>query len=119
VAPYLPKDKVLWEPFYASGAAGNHLQTLGFDTVHYDEDFFQANHGDVVVSNPPFSIKQKVLERLKALDKPFVLLLPASVLGTKMLRNLFPDIQVLIPNGRINFLKDGTQTKGVWFASFW
>jgi hypothetical protein len=118
IAPYLPRDKILWEPFYGSGASGKHLTSLGFKVLHEDEDFFQHDKGDVVVTNPPFSKKRQILERLKALGKPFVLLLPAAVLGTKMLSNMFPDIQIVVPKGRISFIKDGKQTKSVWFASF-
>ncbi len=118
VAPYIPKDKMIWEAFYSNGRSGDHLRSLGFNTLHEDIDFFQSNLGDIVVSNPPFSKKWPILKRLKALDKPFILLLPASVLGTKQLSTLFPDIQVVIPKGRISFIKNGEQTKGVWFASF-
>lgn len=118
IEAYLPKDKVIWEAFYATGASGDHLRSLGCTVIHQKEDFFAVNHGEVIVSNPPFSLKKQVLTRLKALGKPFILLLPASVLGTKMLSSLFPDIQVIIPNGRISFLKNGEQTKSVWFATF-
>jgi hypothetical protein len=118
LAPFLPKDKILWEAFYATGASGEHLRSLGFQVYHEQEDFFQVNHGDIIVSNPPFSLKKQVLTRLKALGKPFALLLPASVLGTKMLSDLFPDIQILVPKGRISWVKNGVQTNSVWFASF-
>jgi hypothetical protein len=118
ILPYLPKDKVIWEPFYGTGLSGTYLRSLGLEVIHENEDFFKNDKGEVIVTNPPFSIKMKILQRLKELNKPFVLLLPASVLGTKALRSLFPDIQVLIPNGRISFLKEGEQTKGCWFASF-
>lgn len=114
----IPKDKTIWEAFYSNGSSGDHLRTLGFKVIHEDADFFQSNHGDLVVSNPPFSKKWPILNRLKALDKPFILLLPASVLGTKQLSTLFPDIQVVVPKGRISFVKNGEQTKSVWFASF-
>ena len=115
---YLPKDKVIWEPFYATGASGEHLRSLGCTVIHQQEDFFEVNRGEVIVSNPPFSIKKQVLTRLKSLGKPFILLLPATVLGTKMLSTLFPDIQVIVPNGRISWVKNGEQTNAVWFASF-
>jgi hypothetical protein len=118
IAPYIPKDKVIWEPFYGSGASGQNLRSLGFQVYHQKEDFFENNHGDIIVTNPPFSTKQKILRRLKELDKPFVVILPASVLGTKFLSELFPDIQVIVPKGRINFVKEGEQTKSAWFASF-
>lgn len=118
IAPYVPKDKVLWEPFYCRGTSGKHLRSLGFQVHHEKEDFYEHNHGDIIVTNPPFSDKQRVLRRFKELGKPFVVLLPASVLGTKFLADLFPDIQVLVPKGRINFIKEGEQTKSAWFASF-
>jgi hypothetical protein len=118
IQQYIPKDKVIWEAFYGDGTSGQHLRDLGFQVIHEDVDFFTEDRGDIIVSNPPFSLKKQVLTRLKALGKPFALLLPASVLGTKMLSDLFPDIQVLIPKGRISYLKGGEQTKGVWFASF-
>ena len=118
IEAYLPKDKVLWEPFYCNGASGEHLRSLGCQVIHEDEDFFDNDKGDIVVTNPPFSNKKDILKRLRDLGKPFVLLLPASVLGTKMMSDWFPDIQVIVPKGRISFIKDGKQTGGVWFASF-
>ena len=118
IEAYLPKDKVIWEPFYASGASGEHLRSLGCTVIHEKEDFFAVNRGEVIVSNPPFSLKRQILARLKALGKPFILLLPASVLGTKMMSDLFPDIQVIVPKGRISWVKNGVQTNSVWFASF-
>lgn len=118
IAPYIPKDKTIWEAFYSNGTSGDHLRALGFEVIHQNADFFEHNLGDIVVSNPPFSKKWAILKRLKDLNKPFVLLLPASVLGTKQLQTLFPDIQVAIPRGRISFIKNGEQTKNVWFASF-
>lgn len=118
IQEYLPKDKVIWEAFYGDGTSGKHLKDLGFNVIHENIDFFLENRGDLIVSNPPFSRKKEVLHRLRQLGKPFVLVLPAATLGTKMLRELFPDIQVIIPNGRIQFVKDGKQTSGVWFASF-
>lgn len=118
IAPYIPKDKVIWEAFYGTGASGHHLRSLGFQVIHENEDFFEHDKGDIIVSNPPFSKKKAILTRLKELNKPFAILLPASVLGTKMLSELFPDIQVVVPHGRISFIKNGTQTNAVWFASF-
>lgn len=113
------KDKVIWEAFYGDGKSGEFLRSMGFKVIHEPLDFFKENRGDLIVSNPPFSKKMEVLKRLKELDKPFVLLLPASTLGTKTLQELFgKDIQVIIPKGRINYIKNGKQTSGCWFASF-
>ena len=118
ILQYIPKDKVIWEAFYGDGKSGEYLRELGLEVIHEDIDFFTENRGDVVVSNPPFSKKMEILRRLKELNKPFMLLLPASTLGTKTLQKLFPDIQLIIPDGRISFIKNGSNTNGVWFASF-
>lgn len=118
IASYLPKDKTIWEAFRGDGSSAQHLKDLGFRVESEDEDFFQSNRGDIIVTNPPFSLKAKVLQRLKELGKPFVLILPASTLGTQALTQLFPDIQVIVPHRRIQFVKNGKPTKGVWFASF-
>ena len=119
IAHLIPKDKIIWEAFYGDGQSGIFLTELGFNVIHKDIDFFKHNEGDVVVSNPPFTKKFPILRRLKELNKPFVLLLPASVLGTKELNKLFKDeLQVIIPNGRISYIKNGKQTGSVWFASF-
>ena len=68
IKEYIPKDKEIWEPFYCDGSSGQDLRDMGFDVHHEDEDFFEHDHGDIVVSNPPFSKKREVLKRLKALN---------------------------------------------------
>lgn len=60
----VPKDKVIWEPFYGDGRSGQILREIGFNVIHEDEDFFQNNKGDIIVSNPPFTMVPRVLERL-------------------------------------------------------
>ena len=115
----IPKDKVIWEAFWGDGKSGQYLRELGFDVIHEPIDFFKSNKGDIVVSNPPFTKKMQVLKRLKELEKPFMLILPANTLGTKTLQEIFGnDIQVIIPKGRISYIKKGKQTDSVWFASF-
>lgn len=107
IAHLLPMDKVIWEPFYGDGKSGEHLRALGCTVIHQPEDFFEVNHGDVVVSNPPFSKKREVLERLVQLDKPFILLMPVSTINTMYCRTLFKSrqLQIIIPHKRIQFIK--------------
>jgi len=104
----LPKDKVIWEPFYCNGSSGKFLEELGFTVIHRpNEDFFENNHGDIIVSNPPFSKKKEVLEQLKKINKPFVLILPHFTLTTQYFQDLFfkDKIQIIVPRRRINFVK--------------
>ena len=108
IAHLLPKDKVLWEPFYGDGASGRNLrEATGCEVVHEPEDFFTYEAGDVVVTNPPFSKKKEVFTRLKELGKPFVVVCPASMLTTQYFRQLFSgeNIQIIIPRKRIQFGK--------------
>jgi len=114
----IPKNKIIWEPFYGDGKSGQYLKELGFNNVIHepDVDFFLNNKGDIIISNPPFSKAQKVLKRLVELNKPFILILPVSKITT----NYFYDIigfdenkskkfKILIPRKRIQFgkLKNG------------
>ena len=112
IKQYIPKDKVIWEAFYGDGTSGTHLTDLGFTrTIHQPLDFFKNNIGEIVVSNPPFSLCEEVLVRLKELNKPFILIMPSSKINTKYFRNIFIDvvdkdpIQIIIPRKRINFVK--------------
>lgn len=103
----IPSDKIIWEPFYGDGKSGEYLRELGFNVIHKDEDFFKSNEGDVIVTNPPFSLKKDVLERLIELDKPFILIMPCSTITTNYFIKLFRTrtIQIMIPRKRIQFAK--------------
>jgi hypothetical protein len=107
----IPKDKTIWEAFYGDGKSGEYLQELGFNVIHKEEDFFIHNYGDIVVSNPPFSMKKEVLTRLKDLKKPFILIMPSSMINYKYCNDLFRDdrLQIVIPRRRIQFdsMKNG------------
>jgi hypothetical protein len=104
----IPKDKVIWEPFYGDGKSGRYLRELGFEVIHEDEDFFENDKGDVIVSNPPFTLIPSILERLVTLGKPFILIMPSPKLCTQYMRKLFSandKMQIVIPRKRVQFVK--------------
>lgn len=104
IKQFIPKDKKIWSPFYCDGSQKKYFKDIGFDIIHEDEDFFENNKGDLVIDNPPFSLKKEVLIRLKELDKPFILIAPSMMLSYKYFQDLFSDnIQVIIPKKRIKF----------------
>ena len=108
IKDYIPKDKVIWESFYGDGKSGEYLRELGFDVIHEKIDFFEEDHGEIIVSNPPFTKKKEVFTRLKQLGKPFIMICPSSMLNTKYIRELFANddrFQIIVPCGRINFVK--------------
>ena len=102
--------KVIWEAFYGNGESGKYLSDLGFETIHQEIDFFQNDCGEIIVSNPPFSQTKEVLTRLKALGKPFIMILPSSKINTQYFRELYSKdtenpIQIIVPKKRIQFEK--------------
>ena len=116
---YIPKDKVIWEAFMGDGKSGEYLRELGCkEVIHNDNDFFESNEGEVIISNPPFSKTKEIMTRLKELDKPFILILPCSKICTSYFRENFKNtddpIQIIIPKKRIHFNKqvNGETPKG-------
>jgi len=104
---HLIPRKVIWEAFYFNGTSGQSLKELGHQVIHDNINFFSSDEGEIIVSNPPFSLKKEVMFRLKALDKPFIMVLPISTLTTNYFRETFADkIQLIIPRQRIQrFMK--------------
>tara|TARA_Y100000114_G_C11747430_1_gene322393 strand:+ start:235 stop:804 length:570 start_codon:yes stop_codon:yes gene_type:complete len=112
---YIPSDAVIWEAFYAPGGeSGQILTDMGYEVIHkpYPQyDFFQyePEHYTHIISNPPFSKSKQVLERLKQLNKPFIMIMPSAKLCTGYFRHIFQDsedpIQIIIPRKRIHFKK--------------
>ena len=104
---HLIPNKKIWEAFYGNGKSGEYLKELGFNVIHEEIDFFENDQGDLVVSNPPFSLVPEVLERLVLLQKPFILIMPSSKINTGYVRKLFSKnkLQIIIPRKRIQFYK--------------
>ena len=108
IEQYIPKDKIVWEPFSNGDFEGvDYLKSIAKELISNTGDFFAAdNAGDIVITNPPFSIKRQVLQRLKELDKPFIMILPTLTLQTKYLKQIYgDDIQVIMPTNKIFFYK--------------
>ena len=110
IIEYLPKDKIIWEAFYGDGKSGNYMKELGLNVIHEEIDFFKEDRGDIIVSNPPFSLSKEIMERLLELDKPFILILPSSKINTQYFRKWKDKgLQIIIPIKRIQFVKNGNE----------
>lgn len=70
----------VWLPFNDRNSVWvGTLKKRGFDVVVTDGDFFATEPPDgvqCIISNPPFSLKREVMERIKDLNLRFVLILP-------------------------------------------
>jgi len=128
---YLPKNKVIWEctDFGNSNitkvlkengfkVVNTHLKN-GFDFLKDIPDFDY----DIIVTNPPYSLKDKFLERAYQLGKPFAFLLPITTLEGIKRGNMFREygIEVIVLDRRVQFLEHMGLKKGGgnWFNTSW
>ena len=104
---YIPKNKVIWEAFSNGQYEGvDYLKSICQEVITNTGDFFDNNEGECIITNPPFSIKQQVLRRLKELDKPFICILPTLSLQTKYMKEIFNnEIQIIMPTKKMFFYK--------------
>ena len=124
IQEYIPKNKVIWEAFYGDGQSATHFTEMGYDVIHEKINFFEENRGDIIVSNPPFSLAKDIMPRLQELDKPFILLMPSAKINTSYIRNFTGKLQIIVPRRRIHFIKMNadrtlTSTKSCNFDCFY
>ena len=110
IKDFIPKNKIIWEAFYGDGKSGEYLEELGFEVIHKPVDFFTNDLGDIIVSNPPFSLCQKIISRMKVIQKPFIMILPCQKMCYQYFKSFGKDnkeLQIIIPKKRINFNYEG------------
>lgn len=126
--PYLPADRVIWESAAGEGQIISKLTAHGYTVTGSDiltgQDFFtwQPETWDIQVTMPASKIRFKWMARSYELGKPFALIMPVDILGTKSAQILFQEwgVGVILLNRRINFK---TPRKGyggsAQFATAW
>ena len=75
---------------------------------------FPSNEYDYIISNPPYSIKGKVLDRLFSFNVPFAMLVGVVGLFESQFRfNIFKnnDFEIMYFNKRISYFKDYLEQK--------
>lgn len=125
--PYLKKEWVIWECAEGKGNLTRALKEEGFEVVGTDilsgDDFliYQPEKFDCVITNPPYSCKQKFLERAYSLHKPFAFLLPLTTFETQKRQKQFKKygLEVIFLDKRINFETPSGKGSGAWFAVAW
>ena len=111
IVKYIPKHYKIWCPFDEEWSAFYQtFKNLGYSVIrtHIREgkNFFtyEPDEYDIIISNPPFSIKDKILERLYEFGKPFAVLLPLNSLqGVSRYKFFSQGIQILSFDQRIGF----------------
>ena len=122
IKEYIP-NSLIWEAFNGDGSSASYLKDMGYNVINDNDDFFNSNKGDIIITNPPFTKSKEVIERLKQLDKPFIIILPCYKLSTSYLRNNFNDtennLQIIIPRKRIQFIKNNETTSKCNFDCYY
>lgn len=121
ILKYIKPDTTIWCPFDTEQS--NFVKELrggGYKVVatHIEQgrDFFKTEppECDYIISNPPYSIKGDVLQRLFELDKPFAMLVGVVGLFESQKRfNMFKnnEFEIMYFNKRVSYFKDYNDPK--------
>lgn len=122
---YIPKNFIIWEctdfgesnitkVFKDNGyeVISTHIKNFNFLIEKPNFKF------DIIITNPPYSLKNEFLRKCYEYKKPFCLLLPITTLEGGERHTLFKKngIQLLVFDKRINFMKN---KKSCWFNTSW
>jgi len=124
--PYLKKEWKIWECCSGTGNIVKFLREREMNIFGTDiitgEDFLTSDRKDFdcIVTNPPFSLKDKFLKKCFESNRPFAMLLPLTALEGKFRQSLYKKygVQVILFNKRINY-QGHIGDNGCWFASAW
>ena len=130
--PYLNISDKIWECAAGKLVLAIELGRKGYTVIHSDitDEVVPVNFlevlrgiGDVIVTNPPYSIKYEWLERCYSLGNPFALLMPVEMLGTAKGQRLFDKygIEVIFMSPRVDFYmpNKGYEGGGAQFPTAW
>lgn len=110
---FIEPNSTIWCPFdtYKSEFVLQ-LEAAGHNVIYshiwYGKDFFTYEPDepyDYIISNPPFSRKLEVFDRLYKLDKPFAMVCPLTMLNYQEIGEFFLDkeLQLLIVDKKVSF----------------
>jgi hypothetical protein len=113
--PYVRPSWRVWEPAAGDGLMADALAAHGCEVARSDVqsggDFFTspAPAYDVLITNPPYSLKYAWLERCYDLGRPFALLVPLEMLGAAKCQKLTRrhGVEVMLLSRRVNFKMPG------------
>lgn len=128
ILKYLKPESVIWCPFDTEDS--NFVKVFkeyGFNVIHthiFDgQDFFEQRvpECDYIISNPPYSKKGLVFERLYEIGKPFAMLINfQGIFDHKDRFEMFKNnrVEMVWLSPRVNYIKDkNTIPSGVPFQS--
>lgn len=130
IIPYLKNKEytTIWEcTDYGESEITKVLRDNGFTVItsHIVDkksyfDYEPQENYDIIITNPPYSLKDEFLKRSYELQKPFMLLLPITAFEGIERGKMFREngVEVLVFDRRINFMQKQGK-KGAWFNTSW
>ena len=122
-------QKIIWCPFDQEDSEYVKIfREKGFNVIatHIDNGqnffYYEPENYDIIISNPPFSIKDDIIKHLYELNKPYAILLPIPSLQGQKRFPYMKNCQALIFDRRINYYMTPEKKqiqKGVSFGSFY
>lgn len=112
ILKYVKPNSVIWCPFDTKDSEFVILLKEAGHKVIYShiwlgQDFFEyePENYDYIISNPPFTRKLEVLDRLYKLNKPFAMILGLPILNYQEVGGFFLDkeLQLLIVDKKVSF----------------
>lgn len=128
---YIPRSHfggAIWEPCDAGAPPSKICEVLEADgrtvvstDIRTGTDFLTADPPagvTAIITNPPYSLKDRFIARCYAIGLPWALLMPLTALEGKRRGDLFRryGVDVVVLDGRVNFMTD---KKGTWFNTSW
>ena len=121
ILKYIKPNSTIWCPFDTADSffvKAMELENHDVIFTHIDnnEDFFaiEAPECDYIISNPPYSLKTEVLEKLFEIGKPFAMLLGVvGIFESQRRFNMFKDndFEIMYMNLRVDYFKSYDELK--------
>lgn len=130
ILEFIPYDWTIWDSACGEGRMAETMKDEGYNVIGTDImngfDFLApmatCEFGyDCIITNGPYSAKDKWLKACYETGKPFALMLPVTALGEQERFKMYKDhgIQVLLLPERVTFITPNGTVGGSWFCVAW
>lgn len=126
--PYLPKDKLIWEPAMGKGLLAMALRLKGYEVYATGDSYFEQTPPDnyIHVTNPPYSLLEEWITEAVAQGRPTALLVPVECIGAagvqhQLFEVLQEQVEIILLSPRVDFYMPslGFDGNGAQFPVMW
>lgn len=126
ILKYIPANWTVWCPFDTSDSQFvkqiSQQNPVIYSHISTGQNFYTyepTEHWDCIISNPPFTKKREIFERVLSFNKPFALIMSNTWLNDAAPKQLFKEkeLQLLMFDKRIRFINNGVEMGQPTFSS--